>query len=130
MRLKHFNLEPGAQIFLACSDASRLRVLSLIFNNGEMCVTDIERILDFTQTKTSRHLLYLKYSGILTIRKFNQWIFYQIKDEMFDIVKQIIKFMSRDPTLQKDQSVFLTMYTNRELALNKLNLKPLHLTRS
>ena len=126
MRLKHFNLDPGAQIFLACSDVSRLRILYLIFTNGEMCISDLERILDFTQTKTSRHLIYLKNSGILTIRKYNQWVFYQIKDEVFDIIKQILQFLGRDPTLQKDQSTFLTMFSNRELALNKLNLKPLH----
>ena len=123
MRLKHFNLDPGAQIFLACSDTSRLRILNLIFTNGEMCITDLERILDFTQTKTSRHLIYLKNSGILTFRKHNQWIFYSIKDEVFDIIKQILQFLSRDPMLQNDQSVFHTMLSNRELALSKLNLK-------
>lgn len=123
MRLKHFNLDPGAQIFLACSDTSRLRVLNLIFTNGEMCITDLERILDFTQSKTSRHLIYLKNSGILSFRKHNQWIFYSIKDEVMDIIKQILQFVGRDPILQKDQSVFTTMLSNRELALNKLNLK-------
>jgi len=126
MRLKHFNLDPGAQIFLACSDASRLRILNLIYTNGEMCITDLERILDFTQTKTSRHLIYLKNSGILTYRKYNQWMFYQIKDEVFDIIKQILQFVGRDPILQKDQSTYQTMFSNRELALNKLNLKSLH----
>jgi ArsR family transcriptional regulator, arsenate/arsenite/antimonite-responsive transcriptional repressor len=126
MRLKHFNIEPGAQIFLACSDASRLRILNLIMTNGEMCITDLERILDFTQTKTSRHLIYLKNSGILTTRKFNQWAFYQVKDEVFDMVKQILQFLRRDTVLQQDQQVFQTMYTNRELALNKLQLKPLN----
>jgi ArsR family transcriptional regulator, arsenate/arsenite/antimonite-responsive transcriptional repressor len=126
MRLKHFNIEPGAQIFLACSDPSRLRILNLIMTNGEMCITDLERILDFTQTKTSRHLIYLKNSGILTTRKFNQWAFYQVKDEVFDMVKQILQFLRRDPVLQQDQQVFQTMYTNRELALNKLQLKPLN----
>ncbi len=126
MRLKHFNIEPGAQIFLACSDSSRLRILNLIMTNGEMCITDIERILDFTQTKTSRHLIYLKNSGILTTRKFNQWAFYQIKDEVFDMVKQILQFLRRDPVLQQDQQVFQNMYTNRELALNKLQVKPLN----
>jgi ArsR family transcriptional regulator len=130
MRLKHFNLDPGAQIFLACSDTSRLRILNMIFTNGEMCISDLERILDFTQTKTSRHLIYLKNAGILTFRKYNQWMFYQIKDEVFDIIKQILQFIGRDPTLQKDQSTYLTMFSNRELALNKLNLKPLHLARS
>lgn len=126
MRLKHFNLDPGAQIFLACSDASRLRLLNLIYTNGEMCISDLERILDFTQAKTSRHLIYLKNSGILTYRKYNQWMFYQVKDEVFDIIKQILQFLGRDPILQKDQSVYQTMFSNRELALNKLNLKSLH----
>src|SRR5690606_25671655 len=96
MRLKHFNIDLGAQIFLACSDTSRLRILNLIMNNGEMCISDLERILDFTQTKTSRHLVYLKNSDILSIRKFNQWVFYQLKDEVHDIIKQILQFISRD----------------------------------
>ncbi|HLZ16598.1 MAG TPA: metalloregulator ArsR/SmtB family transcription factor [Cyclobacteriaceae bacterium] len=125
MRLKHFNIELGAQIFLACSDTSRLRILHLIMTNGEMCITDLENILEFTQTKTSRHLIYLKNSGILTTRKFNQWVFYQIKDEVFDITQQILQFLRRDPLLQKDQQIFQTMYTNRELTLNKLKIKPL-----
>lgn len=126
MRLKHFNIEPGAQIFLACSDPARLRILHLIMTNGEMCISDLEHILEFTQTKTSRHLIYLKNSGILTIRKVNQWIFYQIKDEVFDIVKQILQFLLRDPVLQNDQQIFQTLYTNRELALNKLKIRPLN----
>lgn len=125
MRLKHFNIDLGAQIFLSCSDTSRLRILNLIMNNGEMCISDLERILEFTQTKTSRHLIYLKNSDILSVRKYNQWVFYQIKDEVFDIIKQILQFISRDPILQQDQDVYKTLYSNRELALNKLNIRPL-----
>ena len=125
MRLKHFNIDLGAQIFLSCSDTSRLRILNLIMTNGEMCISDLEKILEFTQTKTSRHLIYLKNSDILATRKYNQWVFYQIKDEVFDIVKQILQFISRDPILQKDQEIYNTLYSNRELALNKLNLRPI-----
>lgn len=89
-----------------------------------MCITDLEHILEYTQTKTSRHLLYLRNSGILTSRKFNQWVFYQIKDEVTEIIQQIFQFLRRDPLLQKDQQVFQTMYNNRELTLNKLKLRP------
>lgn len=124
MRLKHFNIDPGAQIFLACSDTARLRILQLILTNGEMCITDLETILEFTQAKTSRHLIYLKNSGILTSRKYNQWVFYQVKDEVLDIIRQMLQFLQRDPVLQKDQQTFNTLYSNRELSLNKLNLKP------
>ena len=125
MRLKHFNIDLGAQIFLACSDTSRLRILNLILTNGEMCITDLENILEFTQTKTSRHLIYLKNSGILTSRKYNQWVFYQIKDEVAEITTQLLQFIRRDPSLQNDQQVFQNLYTNRELTLNKLKIKPL-----
>lgn len=116
MRLKHFNLDIGAQIYLACSDRSRLRVLNLIMNNGEMCITDLERILEFTQSKTSRHLLYLKNSGILNVRKINQWSFYQIKDEVTDLIRMILQFVSKDAVLLKDQEIYQTMTSNRELA--------------
>lgn len=119
VRLKNFNIDIGAQIFLACSDRSRLRVLNLIMQNGELCITDLERILEFTQSKTSRHLLYLKNSGILNIRKINQWSFYQIKDEVFDLIRLILQFVGRDPILQKDQEVYKTMESNRELAGSK-----------
>lgn len=125
MRLKHFNIDLGAQIFLACSDTSRLRILHLIMNNGEMCISDLERILEFTQAKTSRHLIYLKNSGILTSRKLNQWAFYQIKEEVIDILKQMLEFLRRDPMLQHDQQIFETLFTNRELAINKLRISPL-----
>ncbi len=125
VRLKHFNIEPGAQIFLACSDTSRLRILHLILTHGEMCISDLERILDFTQAKTSRHLIYLKNSGILSTRKHNQWVFYQVKDEVYDILKQMLAFVKRDPVLQHDLQTFHTLYSNRELALNRFKIQPL-----
>ena len=123
MRLKSFNLTLGSQIFKACADESRLRILHLIFINGEMCISDLEKILDFTQAKTSRHLIYLKNSGILTYRRYNHWVFYQIKDEVFEILKQIFQFLRKDQQLQKDQQVHQTLYSNRELAVNKREIE-------
>ena len=123
MRLKTFNLTLGAQIFKACADESRLRILSLIVLNGEMCISDLEKILDFTQAKTSRHLIYLKNSGILSHRRYNHWVFYQIKDEVAEIIKQIFQFLRRDQQLVNDQQLYQTLFTNRELAINKLKIE-------
>ena len=123
MRLKSFNLTPGSQIFRACADESRLRILHLIFINGEMCISDLEKILDFTQAKTSRHLIYLKNSGILSFRRYNHWVFYQIKDEVAEIIKQIYQFLRRDQQLVNDQQLYQTLFTNRELAINKLKIE-------
>ncbi|MCG8387261.1 MAG: metalloregulator ArsR/SmtB family transcription factor [Cytophagales bacterium] len=123
MRLKNFSLSIGSQIFKACSDESRLRILSLVFQNKEMCISDLEQILDFTQTKTSRHLIYLKNSGMLTTRKVDQWVFYSLKEEVYEIVSQIFQFLSKDQILKQDYEVFKTMYSNRELALNRFENK-------
>lgn len=123
MRLKSFNLTLGSQIFKACADESRIRILHLIFLNGEMCISDLEKILDFTQAKTSRHLIYLKNSGILTYRRYNHWVFYQIKEEVAEIMKQIFQFLRKDQQLQFDQQVYQTMFSNRELAVNKLHIE-------
>lgn len=123
MRLKNFSLSFGSQIFKACSDESRLRILHLIFRNKEMCISDLEQILDFTQTKTSRHLIYLKNSGILNIRKHDQWVFYHLKDEVYEIINQIFQFLHKDQVLKTDYETYKTMYSNRELALNKLETK-------
>jgi len=123
MRLKSFNLTLGSQIFKACADESRLRILHLIFTNGEMCITDLEKILDFTQAKTSRHLIYLKNSGILSHRRYNHWVYYQIKDEVGDIVKQIFQFLRKDTQLQHDLHIYQTLFTNRELAVNKMQIQ-------
>ena len=123
MRLKSFNLTLGSQIFKACADESRLRILHLIFENKEMCISDLEKILEFTQTKTSRHLTYLKNSGILTFRRNNHWVFYEIKDEVYEILKQIFQFLRKDQQLQKDQQLYQTLYSNRELAVNKVQIE-------
>jgi ArsR family transcriptional regulator len=120
MRLKSFNLTLGSQIFKACADESRLRILHLIFMNGEMCITDVEKILDFTQAKTSRHLTYLKNCGILNHKRNNHWVFYQIKDEFFDIIKQVFQFLRKDVQLQNDYQIYQTLLANRELAVNKI----------
>lgn len=123
MRLKTFNLTLGSQIFKACADESRLRILFLIFENGEMCIADLEKILDFTQAKTSRHLIYLKNAGILTHKRYNHWVFYQLKDEVEDIIGQIFQFLKKDQQLQKDVQVYQTLFTNRELAVNKIQVQ-------
>lgn len=123
MRLKNFNLTLGSQIFKACADESRLRILHLIFENGEMCISDLERILEYTQAKTSRHLIYLKNSGILSFRRYNHWVFYSVKDEVFEIVNQILQFVRRDQQLQKDLQLYKTLYSNRELSVNKVQME-------
>ena len=45
-----------------------IRILNILFRRKEATITDLEIILNFTQTKTSRHVNYLKSSGLLNFR--------------------------------------------------------------
>ncbi len=103
------------------ADESRIRILNLILRNKEMCISDLEQVLDFTQTKTSRHLAYLRAAGLVAPRKLDQWVYYSLKDEVADLVNQIFGYLERDSTLQKDQEIYQILYSNRELAANKLH---------
>ena len=123
MRLKNFSLSLGNQIFKSFSDESRVRIMYLLFQNQEMCISDLELVLDFTQTKTSRHLIYLKNAGLVTLRKYDQWAFYAIKEEISDIVGQLFKYLEKDPTLLKDMDMFHQLSHNKELAIYKINLR-------
>lgn len=123
MRLKNFSLTIGTQIFKAFSEEPRVRIIHLLYQCKELTITDLESILDYTQTKTSRHVTYLRNSGLLNIRKQDQWVFYGIKDEVEEIVHQMMQFLVKDGQLQKDLEIYQIMESNRELASNKLSAK-------
>lgn len=123
MKIKHFNLQVGCQIFKAFSDDNRVRILYLLNKTGEMCISDLEQVLDFTQTKTSRHLGYLKNSGLVSYRKVDQWVYYYIKEEVKGIVEQVFSFLERDTVLENDIKSYQTLYANNYLAVRKLHAR-------
>ena len=120
MKLKNFSLPFGAQVFKSLSDEARVRILHLLIRNGEMTISDLEHILDYTQTKTSRHVTYLKNSNMVNARKHDQWVFYSIREEVELVMVQIFNFMNKDVRLQKDQEVYEILKSNRELAENRI----------
>lgn len=123
MRLKNISLPYSIQIFKALSEEARVRIINLLANNKEMCITDLELVLGFTQTKTSRHLTFLKNAGIVNSKRVDKWIFYYIKEELSEILRQIFVFIQKDPQLIKDQEIFKVLYSNRELALNQIETR-------
>lgn len=123
MRLKNFNLSYGTQIFKAFSDESRTRIMYLLYRKSELSISDLEHLLDFTQTKTSRHLTYLKNAGLVNSRKQDQWVFYSVKEEGYDMVSLIFEFLNKDVQLQQDLETFEIMNRNRALAMNKIEAK-------
>ena len=123
MKLKNFSLSIGTQIFKSFSDESRVRIINLLFHKNEMSISDLETILEYTQTKTSRHITYLKNSGLVNARKRDQWVLYSIKEEVESLVSKMLEFLNKDPQLRNDLDTYEILNSNRELSINKLDAK-------
>ena len=120
-KIKSLSLEQASAIYKSLADDSRLRILSIMFHFGEICGSDLELILDFTQTKTSRHLTYLKHAGFVGYKKQEKWIYYHIKEEYKDLLINIVDSISVDELIIQDLENYKTMYANNTLAIRQLH---------
>ena len=65
------------RVFKALADTPRLRILGLLLT-GEACVCHIHESLRISQPKASRHLAYLRRSGLVDTRKEGLWVLYRL----------------------------------------------------
>jgi len=63
--------------FKGLADTSRLRILNLLFQ-GELCGCDIQHVLEASQSNVSRHLTYLKNSGLVLDRRSGYRVYYRL----------------------------------------------------
>jgi len=75
-------------LFKALADTTRLRILNLLLA-GEVCVCDIHDTLGIPQPKASRHLAYLRASGLVDARRDGQWVHYTLSNSGDPIVTVI-----------------------------------------
>lgn len=68
-------------IFRAISEPIRLRILMLLLR-GRLCVCEIEDALNEPEPKVSRHLSYLKASGLISSERSGRWVYYQIREDL------------------------------------------------
>ncbi|MHB8168372.1 MAG: ArsR/SmtB family transcription factor [Thermoleophilia bacterium] len=71
-------MKQATQTFKALSDETRLRILGLLLQ-GELCVCYLVVVLNLPQSTISRHLSYLKNSGLVEDRREGVWMHYQLK---------------------------------------------------
>ena len=74
--------------FKALADQTRLRIIGLL-RAGEICVCDIHGSLALPQPTVSRHLAYLRKSGLVATRKEGLWVHYRLA-ELPDPVMQAV----------------------------------------
>ena len=79
------------QLFKSLSDETRLGIVLLLKEMGELCVCDLGTALEHSQPKISRHLAMLRESGLLLDRKNGKWVHYRLSPHIPSWAAQIIE---------------------------------------
>lgn len=70
------------QLFKTLSDETRLSLVLLLREKGELCVCELTSILRESQPKISRHLALLRDNGLVIDRRDGKWIHYRLSPHM------------------------------------------------
>jgi ArsR family transcriptional regulator len=63
--------------FKGLADINRLRIINLLLQ-GELCGCDIQYVVGSSQSNVSRHLTYLKRSGLVVDRREGYRVYYRL----------------------------------------------------
>jgi ArsR family transcriptional regulator len=85
-------MEQFAQFFKALSDETRLRIMLLLMQS-ELCVCDLMFVLNEPQSKVSRHLAFLKHSGLAISKRGGVWMHYSLKEPADGILRAQVNFL-------------------------------------
>jgi ArsR family transcriptional regulator len=85
----------------------------MLLTQGELCVCDLMFVLDEPQSKVSRHLAYLKHSGLTNSKRAGVWMHYRLKEPADDAHKVQIDFLkqklSQLPQFRMDREELLEL---------------------
>lgn len=80
------------QVMKALSDETRIRILNLL-KEGDLCVCELEVLLDINQSNASRHLNKLTNARIIDYYKVAKYVYYKINEDTineYPFIREII----------------------------------------
>ncbi|HEU5400235.1 MAG TPA: metalloregulator ArsR/SmtB family transcription factor, partial [Terriglobales bacterium] len=87
------------------ADRTRLRLLNLM-GDHEICVCFLVEALKTSQPKISRHLAYLRRSGIVAARREGLWMHYRISrpsdTNLARVLDSVLESAAHGPEMKKD----------------------------
>jgi len=84
------NIRRVASLFNLAGNNVRLKILFLIYKEGEMCPCDLSDVLNITVPAISQHLRKMKDGGMIRDKKVGQTIFYSIVEENMKIFQPLL----------------------------------------
>ncbi|MGE5676979.1 MAG: ArsR/SmtB family transcription factor [Pseudomonadota bacterium] len=83
------------KIMKALGDETRLRIVNLL-NKGELCVCELEHLLDINQSNASRHLNRLTEADIIFFEKRALYVYYSINGELYEEFPLLVEFLDKE----------------------------------
>ena len=78
--------------FKGLADINRLRIINLLLT-GELCGCDIQYVIGASQSNVSRHLNYLKKSGLVSDRRAGYRVYYRLVEDDKPEYKGLIVYL-------------------------------------
>jgi ArsR family transcriptional regulator len=104
-----------AILFKSLEYETRLRIMSLLLDAGELCVCDLITVLQLPQSTVSRHLAILKNAGWLKDRRAGIWIHYSIAQDLSSaqqiVINALRNILEQDQTAGVDRERLATLGT-------------------
>ena len=96
-------------VFKALADRTRLRILALL-GNEEVCVCHLHDTLGLPQPTVSRHLAYLRRTGLVDVRREGVWMHYKVSASLDPVVQAVVDgavhALTHVPTATRDRKQY------------------------
>lgn len=82
--------------FRALGDPTRVRILELLGDDGELSVTELVQRLNQPQPKVSNHLACLRWCGFVHTRREHPTVYYRVADERVSELLALVRALLSD----------------------------------
>ncbi|RCW52385.1 metalloregulator ArsR/SmtB family transcription factor [Halanaerobium sp. ST460_2HS_T2] len=110
------------EVLKALAHENRIRILNLLAKS-ELCVCELENIMQVNQSNASRHLSKLKQVNLIEGRKKAQWIYYNLNEKIItehQFLKLLIENELNDFADAREDLKRLEKYNNSSLSCETL----------
>jgi ArsR family transcriptional regulator len=109
------SMETISNIFKSLDDETRLRLLTLLLEQDELCVCYLVDVLQLPQSTVSRHLSLLKRAGWLKDRREGVWIYYSISRSLAPVQQFLLpvlrNFLNTTEIAREDRARLKTIFS-------------------
>jgi ArsR family transcriptional regulator, arsenate/arsenite/antimonite-responsive transcriptional repressor len=106
-------------LYRGFADATRIRILNLLAA-GELCVCDVVALLDLPQPTVSRHLAYLRRSGLVEARRGWKFAHYRLAAPRHPVHRNLINCVrtcfAGIPSLDRERQAAAARVVARKVA--------------